>query len=226
MNERHGQRPDTPETEPAPTITSKARTARWYDRRQGHTGPGGARTMVRPIPDSEPAPTIGAMGLSSGRDRWIVADARSEDFAREPRSIHEPAATVGSTARQWTHEAQPWPLTTPATTVAGDPRLTSRSHHEHGEQGREAVGRDEVENGTYDGRSAVRVTLQEAAILQGFPPDYPFQGSRTARFTQVGNAVPPPLAHAVLTALIGELPAPSEAGDPHRQETTSSDASP
>lgn len=41
MNERHGERPDTPETEPAPTITSKARTARWYDRRQGNTLPGG-----------------------------------------------------------------------------------------------------------------------------------------------------------------------------------------
>lgn len=41
MNERHGDRRDTPETEPAPTITSKARTARWYDRRQGHTDQGG-----------------------------------------------------------------------------------------------------------------------------------------------------------------------------------------
>lgn len=41
MTERHGERPDTPASEPAPVITSKARTARWYDRRQGHTQPGG-----------------------------------------------------------------------------------------------------------------------------------------------------------------------------------------
>jgi DNA (cytosine-5)-methyltransferase 1 len=45
------------------------------------------------------------------------------------------------------------------------------------------------------------VMLAEAAALQGFPPEHPFTGSRTHRFLQVANAVPPPLAAAILAEL-------------------------
>jgi DNA (cytosine-5)-methyltransferase 1 len=49
-----------------------------------------------------------------------------------------------------------------------------------------------------DGRNAVRVTVEQAAILQGFRPDYPWQGARYRQFRQIGNAVCPPLAAKVL----------------------------
>lgn len=130
-----------------------------YDRRQGVTEADGSRTMRRPIPTDEPAPTIGSAGLATGRDVWV-------------------------------HER-------PATTVAGDSRVQPPGHKINADD--EAAGRTD-----YDGRAgknAVRVSVHEAAILQSFPPSYPWQGTRTKQFEQIGNAVPPMLAAAVLAAI-------------------------
>jgi len=49
------------------------------------------------------------------------------------------------------------------------------------------------------------ITIREAARLQSFPDDYYFEGSRSAAFKQIGNAVPVVLAHRIAEKLKEQL---------------------
>lgn len=132
----------------------------------------------------EPAPTI-AFGHDSASWVWTLHTNRGqrEDGTRQTVTIDQPAPTVtGLAGGQWVFDR-------PATTVCADPRIAPPGHRDR------AGGEPQFGEGT------VRLTLKQALILQGLPPDHPVQGNKTDQFTQVGNAVPPPLATAILNAL-------------------------
>ncbi|MDH6226813.1 DNA (cytosine-5-)-methyltransferase [Streptomyces sp. MJP52] len=56
------------------------------------------------------------------------------------------------------------------------------------------------------------LTAREAARIQGFPEEWRFQGRKTARYRQVGNAFPPPVAEAIGRAIAAVL-RPGSGGD-------------
>lgn len=118
-----------------------------------------------------PSPTITGGGTETGGAEPIAKLARytsRADFIRPD----------GREPWKWAH--------TPSTTIAGDPRITAREHHYHGEQ-----------NST-----SYRLEAHEAETLQTFPQMFPFQGTKSKQFLQIGNAVPPLLAEAILRTLI------------------------
>lgn len=51
------------------------------------------------------------------------------------------------------------------------------------------------------------LTVEQAAIIQGFPADWKFAGGKTAQYRQVGNAFPPPVAKAVGESILDVLKA-------------------
>lgn len=75
----------------------------------------------------------------------------------------------------------------------------------------EAVRRGDPFDKTPPKGALRRITVEEAAALQTFPPDMPWSGATSARVTQIGNAVPPLLAYhlgvSVMKALRGETDA-------------------
>ncbi|WP_408996313.1 DNA cytosine methyltransferase [Streptomyces scabiei] len=52
-------------------------------------------------------------------------------------------------------------------------------------------------------RDTIRLSVQDAALLQSFPADHPWRGSRTKQLEQIGNAVPCLLAQHVFAAAFG-----------------------
>ena len=72
------------------------------------------------------------------------------------------------------------------------------------------------------------LTIREAALLQGFPRTFEFEGPFDHTFLQIGNAVPPPFSAYLAAHILGELVSPGDddvvdelGEDIHRPESNS-----
>jgi DNA (cytosine-5)-methyltransferase 1 len=144
--------------------------------------PGEDRATAQQRSLDRPAPAISTK--SSGQ--WHVV--AGNDTKATERSIDEPAPTVLACK-----DPNGWYMTRPATVISADPRVFPPGNH------RAYDGRDlskTIPRSSKD--DVIRVPLEDLAVLQGFPRDWPFQGSKTSRARQIGNAVPPVLIHRVV----------------------------
>jgi len=127
---------------------------------------------------AEPFGHRGRDALEAERDagRWALRMGNQPNAG--VRSLPMPAPAMA-------FERDDTPLTAPAPTISAGthgsgPRIT-----------------------WVDDQESVRISVEEAAALQSFPRGYPWQGTKTKRFEQVGNAVPPLLAEHVLAMATG-----------------------
>ena len=135
-----------------------------------------------------PARVVGTSSLSDGNvlapSGSIAGDRRkSRDPGRKPRASHfdEPAGVVTSRPNQGDGcTLFDWPNHRPSKLDAPARTLTRNTH------------------------SAVKLSEKAAAILQGFPESWSFCGAtKTARWSMIGQAMPPPLAEAVAKRIAG-----------------------
>jgi DNA (cytosine-5)-methyltransferase 1 len=75
------------------------------------------------------------------------------------------------------------------------------------------LGKDTYSHIHYDSFQARTISVREAARLQSFPDGFVFEGAMNAAFRQIGNAVPPLLAHAIALNVARALRPAHNAGD-------------
>lgn len=155
----------------------------------------------------EPAFTVtgGSADNEDGgvRHRWRMGDVANKNGA--VRDLDQPAATVTSSAdngnfrfieervnnQSGTEYDVEQQVGTPASVLTTRDLVTFRGPNAN------------RFNGSTKSRNGIRVTPEEAAVLQSFPATYAFRGTKTKVFQQIGNAIPPLLAEACLAAVLG-----------------------
>lgn len=93
---------------------------------------------------------------------------------------------------------QPWRMHLPAPTVTTTEVKGTRAHSPDWAIRR---GPDRASDTAFLIAGVRRIEVHEGLTLQGFPTDWPLQGTRLERYRQVGNAVPPSLARALGEAI-------------------------
>ncbi len=154
--------------------------------------------------EDRPAPTV-AFGNDAASVRWVYRGGNQENSAERP--LNSPAPTIHFGARSndvtWVQRSNytgrgersvPSP-------VSGSPNLGARQLTEPS-----STISSKAPHWAASAAQSIRVSVAEAAVLQTFPVDHPFQGTKGKQYLQIGNAVPPLLGEAILRTFLEETP--------------------
>ncbi|MEU6120937.1 DUF6339 family protein [Streptomyces sp. NPDC047123] len=164
------------------------------DRKQGILvafASAGAAEAFR-IPERSPEPPISvgeALGPSMGALGWPGAD----EWAAQATDV-APTLVGGS-----------WDRGGADLGPTGSKRAWARIGVDGGTVGNEVPGPDFVWNPALGREGMMALTVEQTALLQGFPKDWIVAGRKTARYRQVGNASPPPVGEALGRAIRAAL---------------------
>jgi DNA (cytosine-5)-methyltransferase 1 len=162
-----------------------------YGERPGRDAHEPAFTIRASAGGMEPGGFVLRSNYSSGARGGIAPEGNK--LPRTERSVTEPATTLTSKAgsMNWIRRGL---ASRPAPTITGGGTETG---------GAEPIAKLDryVSSPDWVGDKA-RLRPEEAAVLQSYPHDFPFQGKRGRVFLQIGNAVPPLMAGAVIDELL------------------------
>ncbi|WP_438818524.1 DNA cytosine methyltransferase [Streptomyces brasiliscabiei] len=162
-------------------------------------GPGGG---------PEPFPSGSRKTIADARDRgtWKPQSTRHEATEKRPAA----APTCAGEAPQWSWSLRSNNQANATTRRANEPAGTLFFGH----RANECVWVAEpAPSGTNEERTApesIRITAQEAGLLQTFPADYRWAGNKGQQFSQIGNAVPPRLAVHLLAPHLNKTLRPDD----------------
>lgn len=181
--------------------------SRFYSRDPERLDPGVQRWVsmaeaLRWGMTARPYPTIACSRSSGGPDKEKVGGSAARALIYrerdEGRWLEPDLAAVAAAVAERVHDQSgtpydpTWPAKRPATTI---PAIRGFVQHPGATANR-------FNGSTQSRNDGIRLTVEEAACLQSYPDGFAWVGSRTATFQQIGNAVPPLLAEAVLRAAL------------------------
>ncbi|WP_439661412.1 DNA cytosine methyltransferase [Lentzea sp. HUAS TT2] len=163
-------------------------------------------------------------GVPQSREQGILVAFKGDvlDFFEEPEPSSEQFVTVGEAlgasmgvrgwpqVEKWAKQADKLaPTLVGGSWARGGPDLgptgSKRAWAKMGVDGGTVA--DDVPGPDFDwspglGRAGmVKLTVEQTAALQGFPPEWQFAGRKTARYRQIGHASPPPVGRALGQAI-------------------------